>query len=144
MASLILNQQKKIKVPLLRLEKFTEALCRRLRIEERAFSILLTGDRKIRGLNRRYRHKDKPTDVLSFPAAEGEMIPHGAEEWGYGDIVISVEAAQRQARERGHGLEKELEILILHGLLHLLGFDHENDRGQMRRKELRLQREMLG
>jgi probable rRNA maturation factor len=144
MASLVLNQQKKIRVPRARLEEFVRVLGRRLRIEEYDFAILLTGDRRIRGLNRQYRHQDKPTDVLSFPSADGETLPQGLEEVTLGDIVISVDTAQRQARERGHGLEKELKILVLHGLLHLLGYDHEIDRGEMRRKELRLRKELLG
>jgi probable rRNA maturation factor len=95
-------------------------------------SILLTTDRKIRALNRRFRGKDKATDVLSFPAPEavaGEVA---------GDLAISVPTARRQARERGHPLAAEIKVLILHGLLHLAGFDHEHDTGQMARRERQL------
>ena len=98
-------------------------------------SVLLTGDAAIRMLNRKYRRKDKATDVLSFPAAEmAEGIA--------GDLVISLETALMQAEERGHTLEMELRILLLHGLLHLAGYDHEADKGTMRRKEARLRREL--
>lgn len=98
-------------------------------------SVLLTGDQAIRALNRAYLRKDKATDVLSFPAATtAEGIA--------GDLVISVETALRQARERGHTLEMEIRVLLLHGLLHLAGYDHETDDGAMHRKEIRLRREL--
>jgi probable rRNA maturation factor len=98
-------------------------------------SVLLTGDEAIRALNRRYRRKDKATDVLSFPAAE---MAEGVA----GDLVISLETALMQAEERGHTLEMEIRLLLLHGLLHLAGYDHETDKGTMRRKEARLRREL--
>ena len=97
-------------------------------------SVLLTGDAHIRRLNREFRHKDQPTDVLSFPAA------HSADRHIGGDLAISVETAARQAREAGHSLATELQILVLHGLLHLAGYDHETDSGQMARKEAALRR----
>jgi len=97
--------------------------------------VLLTGDRRIRELNARYRHKDRPTDVLSFPG------PGGAE--GIGDIVISVETAARNARRLGHSLAAELDVLGLHGFLHSLGYDHEADDGAMERLEKRLRRRLL-
>jgi probable rRNA maturation factor len=98
-------------------------------------SVLLTGDKAIRELNRQYRHEDTATDVLSFPAA---AIAEGIA----GDLVISLETALRQANERGHPLEMEIKVLLLHGLLHLAGYDHEADDGAMRRKEMRLRREL--
>lgn len=97
-----------------------------------AVSVLLTGDGAIRRLNREFRKKDKATDVLSFPAAAGRAVA--------GDVAISVETAARQAREQGHALAAELRILVLHGLLHLAGFDHESDTGEMARKEAALRR----
>lgn len=100
-------------------------------------SVLLTGDAHIRLLNRRFRHKDKPTDVLSFPAAEVPGRPLVA-----GDLAISVETAARQAEELGHSLAAELQILILHGFLHLAGYDHEQDSGQMGRREATLRRRL--
>ena len=108
-------------------------------------SVLLTGDREIRRLNREFRHKDKATDVLSFPG-----LPHkptkglngapSGHERAAGDLAISVETAARQAEEQEHRLAAELQILALHGLLHLAGFDHETDAGQMARKEAALRR----
>jgi probable rRNA maturation factor len=100
-------------------------------------SVLLTGDRHIRRLNRQFRRKDKPTDVLSFPAPE---IPGRATVAG--DLAISVETADRQARELGHPLAREVQVLILHGLLHLAGYDHEQDSGQMARREASLRRRL--
>jgi probable rRNA maturation factor len=97
--------------------------------------VLLTGDDAIRMLNRQYRRKDKATDVLSFPAAETAAGIAG-------DLVISLETAFSQAKERGHTLEMELRVLLLHGLLHLAGYDHETDDGAMFRKEARLRREL--
>jgi probable rRNA maturation factor len=83
-------------------------------------SIALVSDVQIKRLNKRYRNKDKPTDVLSFPI--GEKV----EDWLIlGDIVISVDTAKRQAKELGHSLEEELKRLLVHGLVHLLGYDHE-------------------
>jgi probable rRNA maturation factor len=98
-------------------------------------SLLLTTDRGIRSLNRRYRKKDKATDVLSFPAMN-DSFP-GADSHG-GDLAISVETAARQAQDQGHSLSIELRVLMLHGLLHLAGYDHEADQGEMARKESRL------
>jgi probable rRNA maturation factor len=100
-------------------------------------TVLLTTDAAIRKLNREFRHKDKATDVLSFPA---EGI--GSEEIA-GDLAISVHTALRQAVELGHSLSTELKVLILHGLLHLAGYDHEADEGKMARRE-RLLRQRLG
>lgn len=99
-------------------------------------SVLLTTDRRIRRLNREFRHKDKATDVLSFPAPE----PIGGAALAAGDLAISVETAARQAEDAGHTLHRELEVLLLHGVLHLAGFDHEADGGQMARKEAALRR----
>jgi probable rRNA maturation factor len=91
-------------------------------------SVLLTTDEGIRALNWRFRKKNKATDVLSFPAGFGVA----------GDLAISVETAARQAAEQGHRLSVELRVLMLHGLLHLAGYDHEIDDGAMARKERRL------
>jgi probable rRNA maturation factor len=95
----------------------------------RPFDCLITGDADLRRLNREFRGLDYPTDVLSFPAA--------APASRLGDLAISLGRARAQAREFGHAIEREVEILMLHGLLHLLGFDHETDRGQMARAEKR-------
>jgi len=99
-------------------------------------TLVVTSDRRIRGLNRTWRGQDKATDVLSFPAGDDPgPAPH------LGDIVISRETAARQARHGGHSLATELRVLALHGLLHLLGYDHERDSGRMARIERRLRRQ---
>jgi probable rRNA maturation factor len=98
-------------------------------------SIALVGDATIRRLNRDYRRIDKVTDVLSFPASRSA----GAQAPAFlGDLAIALGVAGRQARHLGHELSQELRILALHGLLHLLGYDHETDRGEMQRLEERL------
>ena len=91
--------------------------------------VAITSDARVRALNRRFRHKDTSTDVLSFPSDERGYL---------GDIVIASGVARRQAREAGHSIQTELRVLALHGLLHLLGYDHEHDDGQMARLEHRL------
>jgi probable rRNA maturation factor len=96
-------------------------------------TVLLTTDAAIRKLNRQFRGKNKATDVLSFPS-EGPFPGSPAEEIA-GDIAISVTTALGQAAEQGHALAVEIKVLILHGLLHLAGYDHEADRGQMARRE---------
>jgi probable rRNA maturation factor len=99
-------------------------------------NVVLTSSRDIRALNRRFRKKDKPTDVLSFPP-----LPLVAEAFS-GDIVISTDVACRNARLYRHAPAQELKILILHGMLHLAGYDHESDGGGMARREERLRREL--
>ena len=94
-------------------------------------TVLLTTDAAIRRLNRRFRGKNKATDVLSFPADAAQP----AREKIAGDLAISVPTALRQAAEQGHSLSTEIKVLILHGLLHLAGYDHEADTGQMARRE---------
>ncbi|KYZ77030.1 rRNA maturation RNase YbeY [Anaerosporomusa subterranea] len=102
-------------------------------------SILFTDNATIHSLNRDYRGKDMPTDVLSFALNEGDepTIIDGPPENLLGDIIISLEKAAEQAAEYGHSLEREVAFLTLHGLLHLLGYDHEteDDRAEMRQEE---------
>jgi probable rRNA maturation factor len=100
------------------------------------FSVLLTGDERLRALNFQFRGKDKATDVLSFPA-----LPQAANGAQGGDLAISLDTASIQAAAYGHTLQMEVKILILHGLLHLAGYDHERDQGQMRRRESRLRKQ---
>ena len=95
-------------------------------------AVVLAGDGLLRRLNREFRGKDRATDVLSFPGEGGEE--------GLGDVVISVPAATRNARREGHTVLRELDILALHGFLHVLGYDHETDDGEMDRLERRLRR----
>jgi probable rRNA maturation factor len=100
-------------------------------------SVLLTGDDRIRELNRQFRKKNLPTDVLSFPAFN---IGDGKRQ-SAGDLAISLETAARQAESCGHSLGIEVKVLILHGALHLAGYDHETDSGEMARLENRLRKE---
>jgi probable rRNA maturation factor len=104
-------------------------------------SVAIVSDRRVRSLNRHYRGIDRPTDVLSFPSAS--PYPNASPsvvELFLGDIVIARGVARRQARDVGHSEATELKVLALHGLLHLLGYDHERDRGAMARLERRLRR----
>ena len=119
-------------------------------------TVALVSNRRIRALNRTYRRKDYATDVLSFPNATNSAtraIKHSTnpavnhqssisnQQFFLGDIVIARGVARRQAREAGHSERTELKVLALHGLLHLLGYDHERDDGAMRRVERRLRRQ---
>lgn len=109
--------------------------------EEAEVDVTIVDDEEIHELNRQYRGMDKPTDVLSFALDEGEEdepeLIGGPEEHLYGDIIISAETALRQAEEYGHGLEREMTYLAVHGMFHLLGYDHmtEEDKAEMRAKE---------
>ena len=141
--SVILNRQRRYPIPVPSLKRFLLRLRLRLSIPDQAFVVLLTNDRTIRRFNQRFRNTDKATDVLSFPGQGTSEETLSFEKEYLGDIIISVETAQRQALDRNHSLERELQILVIHGLLHLLGHDHETDQGQMRRKELMLQRKLL-
>jgi probable rRNA maturation factor len=94
-------------------------------------TVALVPDRRVQELNRNFRHVDKATDVLSFPADEPGTL---------GDVVIARGVARRQARGAGHDFPTEVRVLALHGLLHLLGYDHEHDGGRMARLEARLRR----
>jgi probable rRNA maturation factor len=130
---LLLNRQRR-RVRPQRLRRVLEGAARALSIEGEV-SLVLTGDRAVRALNARYRGQDRPTDVLSFPggATRGEL----------GDIVISVPTAERNAHAGGRTLARELDVLALHGFLHVLGYDHETDDGTMDRLERRLRRRLL-
>lgn len=98
--------------------------------------VLLTSDAEIKRLNRTFRGKNKATDVLSFPAPEEIASQHA------GDLAISLDTAARQADGFGHALTDEIRILLLHGLLHLAGMDHEVDSGEMAERESELRREL--
>lgn len=134
---MVLNRQKRIRIEQKPLRAFAGRLARALRLEPESFAVALVSDRKIAALNRRYRGKSKPTDVLSFPASNGKG------RGGYlGDVVISAETARRNARRLGHSTAGEIKLLALHGALHLLGYDHETDAGQMARRERQLRRRL--
>ena len=98
--------------------------------------VLLTSDAELKRLNRTFRRKNKPTDILSFPTPPEISATHA------GDLAISLDTAARQAAEHGHTLPAELRILLLHGLLHLAGEDHESDSGEMAAREASLRRQL--
>lgn len=139
----IINNQRKYKIDNERWRGFAE---KALNVIEEAkgkgVTIGFVSDRKMRALNSEFRGKDKTTDVLSFPTGEREEFEFHFIEETLGDVVISVEQAARQAKENGLTLEQEISQLILHGLLHLSGYDHETDSGEMNRLELKLRRKL--
>ena len=117
---IILNRQRKRRVRTKSFERLLGELAGRYRLVEPEVSLAFVGERAIQTLNRRFMKKDRPTDVLSFPL--GEKGPDG--KFYLGDIVIAVPVAFRQARAKGHSLDRELRLLAIHGFLHLLGYDH--------------------
>ena len=110
----------------------------------REFSVAFVSDRRMKELNGFFRDKDSTTDVLSFPheADEFEQQPEGETQNYLGDIVISAEQAERQAKENKLSLDNEIRQLMLHGLLHLCGYDHETDSGEMNKREIELRRKL--
>jgi probable rRNA maturation factor len=117
-----------------RLARTARRLLRALRLPDAELSLVLVSDRQMRALNRRWRARDRPTDVLSFAQQEGRG---GAPAGVLGDVVISVDTARRQAAERGSTVGREADRLLIHGLLHLLGYDHERSDAEARRMRRR-------
>lgn len=115
------NRQRRVAFDLAGYEAFLERLAAEV-AGGREFAVVISNDAALRRANGEYRGKRAATDVLSFPDDEDERL---------GDLLISAQRAERQAREQGHGVDEELRILTLHGLLHLLGYDHETDEGEM-------------
>jgi probable rRNA maturation factor len=130
----LLDRQRRHRPRPARLRRVLQRAARALGVSGEV-ALMLAGEERVRGLNARYRGKDKPTDVLSFPGEGGRL--------GLGDIVISVPTAARNARAYGRSLLQELDVLALHGFLHVLGYDHETDDGTMDRLERRLRRALL-
>ena len=131
------NRQRRRRVDVARLTAVLRGAADALAVRGEV-ALVLAGDRALRTLNRRYRGKDKPTDVLSFP---GPGDAHAGE--SLGDIVISVDTAAANAKSLGRTLPQELDVLALHGFLHVLGYDHETDDGAMERLERRLRKRLL-
>lgn len=136
----LVNRQRKVPLDLERWQAFAERVLAVLPAEAGSATIAFVSDRAMGELNRMWRHKRGTTDVLSFPAEQDEF--EKLEGLSLGDVVISVEQAARQAREHALELDHEISQLILHGLLHLCGYDHETDNGEMNRLELRLRRRL--
>ena len=126
------------KFPSRKLEKIADAILKLVGRDEAELSLALIGNAEMRQLNARYRHKDYPTDVLSFPI-EGTVAESGL----LGDVILSVEKARQQAKERRHSVDLEMATLLIHGIVHLLGYDHERsakDARAMGRVEKKLYR----
>jgi len=160
---MIVNQQRNVRFARKPLETFLRRVKKELGVQEYAVTICFVSDVKIAGMNERFRKKTGPTDVLSFPA-EGWGLTAGQRRRGrngeaargkkkgrkkgnprtteryLGDIAISPETARRYAKRNGRSLSNELRVLILHGVLHLMGYDHETDRGEMNRIEQKMRR----
>lgn len=141
MTVVITNEQDKIEIPADWEEKINRvaAIClqEEQMPEEAEVDLLFVDNEAIREMNREYRDKDTATDVLSFPMYEPDEEIDDEEEILFGDIVISLERAQEQCEEYGHSLEREVMYLLVHGLLHLAGYDHmeEEDKKEMRARE---------
>jgi rRNA maturation RNase YbeY len=144
---MIVNRQRAVRVALKPLEQFLLQVREELGVTEADVTVCLVGDREIARMNETFRKKKGPTDVLSFPAVTRRQPVARREKDGVknlgeylGDVAISPATAKRYARKNGRKLPAELRVLILHGVLHLLGYDHEIDRGEMTRLENRLRR----
>ena len=129
----VVNRQRRLKLDTEAWSIFADKALHAIGKSEPSATIAFVSDKRIRELNRQFRGIDKATDVLSFPAEEKLNL---------GDIAVSVDTAAMQARENGLTLEGEIAQLILHGLLHLCGYDHETDNGEMNRFELKLRRQL--
>jgi probable rRNA maturation factor len=155
---MVINRQRRVSVAPPSLEQFFARIAKLLRIPPDGATVCLVSNAQIARWNRTYRGKAKPTDVLSFPAeavatrkrtarngskpARGLRDSHSSNGSYLGDIAIAPAVARRNARQSGRAFGDEMRILMLHGLLHLLGYDHETDTGQMERLELRLRRQL--
>jgi probable rRNA maturation factor len=129
------NRQRKTKIDTKAWKSFAEKAVAAIGNSGSTATIAFVSDKAIRQLNHQFRNVDKATDVLSFPAEE-------TDKHNLGDIAISVETAARQAKENGLTFDEEVAQLILHGLLHLAGYDHETDNGEMNRLEIRLRKKL--
>ena len=136
----VVNRQRKMALDCDRWRTFTARALKVAPANGAGVTVAFVSDRAMRELNRRWRGKRHTTDVLSFPAAQDEF--EKLEGLSLGDVVISVEQGARQAHEHGMNFDSEISQLILHGLLHLCGYDHETDNGEMNRLEVRLRRRL--
>jgi len=131
----VVNRQRRLQIDTRAWSNFAAKALAAIGKNESSATIAFVSDKKIRELNRQFRNIDKATDVLSFPSDEpGDM--------DLGDVAVSVDTAAAQAKENGLKFEEEIAQLILHGLLHLSGYDHETDNGEMNRLELRLRKKL--
>ena len=141
METTVVNLQRKVSIDTANFRSFSDSLFQSIEeVGGRSAAVAFISDRRMKELNKLFRGKDSTTDVLSFPHEPDEFDP---DKTNLGDIVISAEQAARQAAENGLSIENEIKQLILHGLLHLCGYDHETDNGEMNTRELEL-RDKLG
>ena len=150
MAIEVINQQRLVKVNRRHLSELAEATVDAVekiagkRHASPQLSVVFVRDKKIQELNRLYKGNDYPTDVLSFPADAAHTDMHDFAYENYlGDIVISTDTALRQAGSANLSIEREIQELLIHGVLHLCGYDHETDNGEMNRLELKLRKKLL-
>jgi len=129
----VVNRQRRVRVDTEAWTSFAAKALAAIGKSDSSATVAFVSDKSIRKLNQQFRGVDKATDVLSFPADEPDNL---------GDIAVSVETATRQANENGLSFDNEIAQLILHGLLHLCGYDHETDNGEMNRLELKLRRKL--
>jgi probable rRNA maturation factor len=148
---MVLNRQRRIPLVVKSLARFSERVQRELGFPEESVTICFVSDPAMARMNRKFRRRLGPTDVLSFPARRtrtrrAPSSTRTVKETGagryIGDIVISPETARRYARRRSRGFTSELRVLILHGMIHLAGYDHESDGGEMMQLERRLRRRL--
>lgn len=135
------NNQKLIKIDKRKIRSIVIKLLKHLDCTDKEVSLSFVNDETIRELNNQYRNKNKPTDVLSFSLQEGEFSNINPDVLG--DIVISVETAKENAQKNDLSFEQEINFLIIHGLLHLLGYDHENTTKEETRKMRQREKELL-
>ena len=135
----VVNRQRKKKIEPEAWTTVASEMLKAIGKPQSSATVAFVSDTKIRELNRRFRGIDSATDVLSFPDAVAERQRQGQ---NLGDIAVSVERAELQAKENGLPFDEEISQLILHGLLHLCGYDHETDNGEMNRLELRLRKKL--
>jgi len=146
----VVNRQRLARIDARRVASLVDTTLAAIGRAEVNLTVAFVRDRVIRDLNRKFRGNDRVTDVLSFPAEDerghaSEVSFFGSGVSAFlGDIVVSTDTALKQADTAGHSFEREVNELVIHGVLHLCGYDHETDRGQMNRLELRLRRKLLG
>ena len=154
MATEVVNRQRRIRIDRGLIARLANKALEAVGQPDAAITVAFVRDAAIRRLNRDYRGKDIPTDVLSFPADEDLPSSEGNAQAGQlgcigrrggylGDVVISADTAISQAQQSCYTFEREVSELVIHGVLHLCGYDHETDRGEMNRMELRLRRRLL-
>ena len=134
---MIVNRQRLVRLERRPLEVFLERVREELGLGDAGLTVCLVTDAEIARMNARFRKKKGSTDVLSFPSGEKRARNRATY---LGDIAIAPRTARRYAKKNGRRLDEELRVLVLHGVLHLLGYDHETDQGQMERIEMRLRK----